>query len=110
MLRDVAVATNHQGDVEWLEHARATRSLERERRILATLDEAHDLRGFAAAFQRPPLFSADYASGLGTLYTAIYQPVSGSVEFRWPGLRWQQAFGRFQEGSRTVSLPETTAA
>lgn len=110
VLRDVAVATNHQGDVEWLEHARATRSLERERRILATLDEAHDLRGFAAAFQRPPVFSADYASGLGTLYTAIYQPVSGSVEFRWLGLRWEQSFSRFQEGSRTVSLPETTAA
>ena len=110
VLREVGVATNHQGDVEWLEHARLTRSLERERRILATLDEASDPRSFAATFLEPPLFSVDYASGLGTLYTAIYRPVSGSAEFRWPGLRWEHSFGRFREGSRTVSLPESTAA
>ena len=52
VLREVGVATNHQGDVEWLEHARLTRSLERERRILATLDEASDPRSFAASFLR----------------------------------------------------------
>jgi predicted choloylglycine hydrolase len=30
VFREVGVATNHQGDVEWHEHAHATRSLERE--------------------------------------------------------------------------------
>jgi predicted choloylglycine hydrolase len=110
VLRDVGVATNHQGDVEWHEHARATRSLERERQVLAALEEAHDVRAFAAAFLRPPLYSIDYASGVGTLYTAVYRPAAGSAEFRWPGVRWEHSFGRFREGSRTIGLPATTAA
>jgi predicted choloylglycine hydrolase len=110
VFKDVGLATNHQGDVEWHEHARATNSLEREQLILVALDEARDLQSFADAFMRVPLYSNAYDSGMGTLYTAVYKPARGAVEYRWPGLHWEHSFERFREGSRTVRLLETTAA
>jgi predicted choloylglycine hydrolase len=110
MFREVGVATNHQGDVEWHEHARATRSLEREHAIAAALEAAADPQGLVAAFLEPPLYSGAYGSGLGTLYTAVYKPGSGSAEYRWPGVAWEHSFGHFREGSRTIRLLESTAA
>ena len=107
---EVGVATNHQGDVEWHEHARATKSLERERLIAIALEEAEDPQSFADAFLRPPLHSSAYDSGMGTLYTAVYKPARGAVEYRWPARVWEHSFERFREGSRTVRLLETTAA
>ena len=108
-VREVGVATNHQDDVEWHEHARATRSLEREHTIAAALEEAADPQGFVSAFLEPPLHSGAYGSGMGTLYTAVYKPGSGSVEYRWPGVAWEHSFGHFREGSRTIRLLESTA-
>jgi len=110
VFREVGVATNHQGGVEWHEHARATRSLERERHIASALEESPDQEQFVAAFLRPPLFSVDHAGDLGTLYTAVYRPEKGSAEYRWPGVVWAQSFDDFSEGSRTIQLLETSAA
>lgn len=110
IFNEVAVATNHQGDVEWHEHARATRSLERERLMTTALEEAERPEGFADAFLRPPLFSAAYGSGMGTLYTAVYRPDRGAVEYRWPGFTWEHSFERFRPGIRTIRIVEPTAA
>jgi predicted choloylglycine hydrolase len=107
---DVEIATNHQGAVEWHEHARATRSLERERLLGVALAEAEGPRDLADAFLRAPLHSDGYESGMGTLYTAVYEPARGAAEYRWPSRSWEHSFARFQEGSRTVRLLETTAA
>jgi len=110
LFRDVGVATNHQGEVEWLEHAHATRSLERERLIESELERAQGPAEFADAFLRPPLYSSDYATGMGTLYTAAFEPVRGAVTYRWPGFAWTQSFDRFETGTRTIELLETSAA
>jgi predicted choloylglycine hydrolase len=99
------VATNHQTTVEWPEHARLTRTVERERRMLGLLaDPATVEEEFLDAFLAPPLYSRAYASGFGTLYTAVHRPAQGAVEYRWPGLRWRQSFERFEEGAREVAL------
>ena len=45
----------------------------------------------------------------GTLYTAVYSPRDGMVEYRWPALTWAQWLDRFEEGRRDVVLPATTA-
>ena len=85
IFRSFPAATNHQGIVEWPEQAKATRTIERERCIVERLDdEADTVEGFADAFLRAPLFSTAYASGWGTLYTAVYRPVEGVVDYRWP--------------------------
>ena len=99
-------ATNHQRAVEWPEHARATRTLERERRILALLADRDVGEADAiAAFLEPPLRATDYADGFGTLYTAVHRPAEGAVEYRWPGAAWRQSFGAFEEGTRAIALP-----
>ena len=110
VFRDTGIATNHQGDVEWLEHARETKSLERERLIEVALEEAGDPTAFADAFLSPPLYSAGHGTGMGTLYTAVYEPARGVAEYRWPTFSWTQSFDRFQSGTRTISLLGTSAA
>ena len=99
------VATNHQHTVEWPEHAEAVRSAEREQALLELLaDPALGEDEFAAAFLEPPLYSTDYEGGFGTLYTAVYRPAAGAVEYRWPDAGWRQSFDAFEEGTRSVPL------
>ena len=98
------VATNHQRTVEWPEHAEAVRSEERERRILELLETQPGEEDFVAAFLEPPLHSTGYADGFGTLYTAVYRPVSAAVEYRWPDARWRQSIDAFESGIRAVRL------
>lgn len=100
------VATNHQGDVTWAEHATATRSVEREALLSRCLAEGSlSLADFEERFGAKPLYSAEFARGFGTLYTAIYRPQRLQAEFRWPGLRWSQSFDAFREGSLSLRHP-----
>jgi predicted choloylglycine hydrolase len=110
VFNEVAVATNHQGQVEWHEHARTTRSLEREQLVVSALEEADGPESFADAFLRPPIFSEAYDTGMGTLYTAVYEVIRGAATFRWPGYGWEQSFERFRPGRRVVRLVRPTAA
>lgn len=98
-----AVATNHQGEPEWPELARFSRSLERHARLRALLDDGGLAgEGRAAAFLEPPLYATDYARGFGTLYTAIWRPDLREVELRWPDGGWRQGLDGFTEGRRGV--------
>ena len=108
IFRSVPAATNHQGTVEWPEQAVATRTIEREQRIVhLALEEAADADEFADAFLRAPLFSTAYATGWGTLYTAVVRPVDGLVEYRWPTHRWRLGFDRFVEGEHVATLVDS---
>jgi predicted choloylglycine hydrolase len=104
------VATNHQGSVDWPEQARATRTLEREQYILELLNSPYETaEGFAAAFLKSYLYSAAYERGFGTLYTAVYLPVDGRVEYRWPEHVWPESFEGFTEGVHEELLAEGAA-
>jgi predicted choloylglycine hydrolase len=96
------VATNHQGEVDWPEHARWTRSVERHERLSAVLGEGQD--GVLDLMLAPPLRSARFDAGFGTLYTAAYRPADGAVEYRWPGTAWRQSFADFREETLTVDI------
>jgi predicted choloylglycine hydrolase len=108
-IREISVATNHQGEVEWQRHASATASIEREqflRALLARPDlTAAKLR---RAFLRPPLYSRAYERGFGTLYTAVYWPQRGEVEYRWPGKSLTLSFAAFKEGTHPIRFPAET--
>jgi predicted choloylglycine hydrolase len=107
IFRSVPVATNHQGTVEWPEQAAATRTIEREQRIVhLAREEAVDADEFADAFLHAPLFSTAYANGWGTLYTAVVRPLDGSVDYRWPTHRWRLGFERFVEGEHVATLAD----
>jgi predicted choloylglycine hydrolase len=109
--REFPAATNHQGIVEWPEQAKATRTIERERCIVDLLgDDATTAEGFVDAFLRAPLFSTAYASGFGTLYTAVYRVAQGAMEVRWPAFTWPLSFGAFEETEHTEVLAEGSVA
>jgi predicted choloylglycine hydrolase len=92
-------ATNHQGEVQWQEHAAATRTLEREELLAKHLTAPDEtLTTFIERFRAPPLYSEAHERGRGTLYTAVYRPASGEVEYLWPSARWRGSFEEFPEG------------
>ncbi|MGZ8629393.1 MAG: C45 family autoproteolytic acyltransferase/hydrolase [Actinomycetota bacterium] len=111
ILRSFPAATNHQGIVEWPEQAKATRTIERERCILALLEGgAEHADAFTDAFLRAPLFSTAYASGWGTLYTAVLRPAEGLVDYRWPAHTWRLGFEGFAEGEHVEVLADAVTS
>lgn len=106
VVTNTPVATNHQERVEWASHARLTATVERERYLLQRLSlhpEPQDR--FLNTFLQPPLYSTAFGSGFGTLYTAAYWPMSGSMKLLWPHRDWSQSFQAFAEGSIAINYP-----
>ena len=56
---------------------------------------------------RRPLQSV---SEIRRFFRTATTPVRGAAEYRWPSFAWPQSFARFETGTRTVSLVETSAA
>jgi predicted choloylglycine hydrolase len=101
------VATNHRGTVpEYPERARSLRSVERQRLLLSFLDSDPDVTGLISAFLRPPLRSTEYGRAFGTLYTAVYRPNDGVVDYLWPHDSWQRTFDSV-DATKTVVLRES---
>lgn len=106
LVQVVPIATNHQQQVEWHQHAQATATLERERFLYWRLRESEEKPDkLIRAFLRSPLYSTAYDRGFGTLYTAVYYPQRGQVEYMWPNAIWRQSFADFQEEARGVRFP-----
>lgn len=83
--RPLQAATNHRGRTpERPEHARGLRSVERQDLLLELIGRGVDRDGLAEAFMVAPVRAENFTGGFGTLYTAIYRPDEGSVEYRWP--------------------------
>lgn len=106
VVKPIPITTNHQQEVEWHQHAQATATLERERFLKFRLRQSSENPDkLLQAFLHSPVYSTAYARGFGTLYTAVYQPLSGEVEFLWPNGAWKQSFHAFEEGRRVVRFP-----
>ena len=96
------VVTNFQHQVDWREHALATRSVERRECLQALIDGPSSLRDASDALLREPLYQTAWLRGYGTLYSAVYRPRSGGIELLWPGQRWAQSLDTFSEGRRDI--------
>ena len=57
-------------------------------------------------FLQPPLHSRRAASP--TVYTAVYRPAEGRVDYVWPGKVWPQAIGAFTPGAHEHDYGELT--
>ena len=80
------LATNHQGSIDWPEHATATASVDRAYFLSHRLQDEKESRDrFMLRFLEPPLYQPKHHLGWGTLYTSVYIPTSGEVFCRWPG-------------------------
>ena len=96
------VATNHQEQVDWPQHAQATATVERERLLLLRLTETDDPARLIRAFLSAPVYATDFEQGIGTLYTAVLDPLRGRVDYLWPRIRWTQHLDEFEEATRTI--------
>jgi predicted choloylglycine hydrolase len=86
-------ATNHRGTVpDDPAHARSLQSVERQQTLLALLARHPDESTVVDAFLRSPLYTTDYARGFGTMYTAVYRPDRGIVDYVWPHSVWRRDF------------------
>jgi predicted choloylglycine hydrolase len=82
-----------------------TRSFRRQRSILAALEErTMTLERLTAKFFEPPLYSRQ--DGFTTVYTAVYLPAEGRVDYLWPGERWSQRFNHFVAAEYTHDYGE----
>lgn len=99
------VITNHQGDVEWVEHAEATGSVDRLRVLTAHLEsDAETEAQFIGRFLEPPTYSRQHTRGFGTLYTAVYWPRTRRAAFLWPGHRLDRTLGRLEPATVEIEL------
>jgi predicted choloylglycine hydrolase len=106
-----AYCTNHQDQTDSERYIRTIASREREQFIAQRLRRRDTgAESLVQAFLRPPLYSTAYARGFGTLYTAVYRPHSGQVEYLWPDFAWRQSFESFAEGARRVVYPDADGA
>jgi predicted choloylglycine hydrolase len=101
---DLAVATNHQGEVEWAPYVAAIRSVERQQYLEELLAAGTGAPGVVAACLRSPLYATRFGEGFGTLYTAEYRPAEGLARYYWPGRTWEQSLGAFEPGSFQIQL------
>lgn len=105
------VSTNHQGKVDWPEHAQFSKTLERESFLKKLLDTSNqNAENIAQAFLEPPLFNRQYNDGFGTVYTSVYRPAEGRMELRWPEQTLKQSFTNFTEGSTLITYLEKAPA
>ncbi|WP_331371279.1 C45 family autoproteolytic acyltransferase/hydolase [Sinorhizobium chiapasense] len=75
-------------------------SLARQQALLQALDEpSMSLKGLTDRFLEPPVHARN--PRFPTLYTAVYRPEEGRVDYVWPGKRWSQGFAHFQPGEYT---------
>ncbi len=111
VIRQVPIATNHQGNVEWHNHARATATLERENFLSFRLsDPEMTPERLTAAFLHPPLYTRAYERGFGTIYTAAYYPKRNLAEFIWPDGKLTCGLDHFEEDVHSVLFrPLSTA-
>jgi predicted choloylglycine hydrolase len=107
LVTDLSASTNHQGKVDWPEHAAFTKTIERElylHEMLAKEEFTSDQ--IAKTFLKAPLFNRKYSKGFGTIYTAVYRPTEGLLQLMWPGITLHQTFANFSEGITTISYSE----
>jgi predicted choloylglycine hydrolase len=96
------LCTNHQENVSWPEMAAASRSVEREAHLGQLItSNAMTIERLARALLHPPLYTIIEEHGFATLYSAVYRPREGAVDYLWPGRTWRQGFEAFSEGSYT---------
>jgi predicted choloylglycine hydrolase len=107
---DTPLATNHRGLVpEYPELAKRLNSVERQEALQQLLDTHAGTEHATSAFLQPPLHNTAFSRGFATLYTAVYQPDRGIVDYLWPDASWRREFDSPHD-TKDVILREPAAA
>ena len=110
IITDAAFTTNHQGTVDWPENAQFNKTVERSDFLENMLSENVSADNLSDAFLRPPLYNTRFTEGFGTLYTAVYRPVEGTVQMRWPNENMLQTFDGFREEYKLIKFNQPAVA
>jgi len=104
--------TNHQTRVTWPQQAVFSRTLERKRFLDEFLARGKvNEQQLRKAFLTTPLRSANYPQKFGTVYTAVYKPLSETMSYLWPAEQcWQHSFDDFNASKKTVDLEKQARA
>ena len=96
--------TNHPDTVEWPEHARWVRSVERLKMLqqLGSAEGGRHRRSRQCSSRR--LIARQWDAGFATLFTAVYRPVSGRLDYHWPGHQVALALERPVPDAYSVTL------
>jgi predicted choloylglycine hydrolase len=104
---DSLVATNHQEGVKWDKYAQAVSTEERWQLLTNCIaDASENEQRFIGRFLQPPVFSDNYSGSFGTLYTAVYNPRDGVVDYLWQDRTLRQSLDNFEEGALTIDYPQ----
>lgn len=107
IITDYSASTNHQGKVDWPEHANFTKTIERELYLLEMLSQdVNSTEEITQAFLKPPLYNRKYRRGFGTIYTAVYDAKTTALQLRWPDAELHQSIGHFEEGVMLIRFRE----
>jgi predicted choloylglycine hydrolase len=99
------LCTNHQEQVVWPQHAATCATVERRDALAHRLAEPGlTLDRLVEGFLAPPLYSR--RTGFPTVYTAVYRPIEGRVDYLWPGKSWCQRIDQFAPGEYTHDYGE----
>jgi len=98
--------TNHQTRVTWPQQAVFSKTLERKQFLDEFLarDKVNEQQ-LRKAFLTTPLRSSNFPQKFGTVYTAVYKPLSEMMSYHWPAEQsWQHSFADFNASEKTVNL------
>jgi len=105
IITDASFTTNHQGTIDWPENASFNKTIERSSYLENLLtDKSLPANKMADAFLRTPLYNTLFDQGFGTLYTAVYNPIEGTVQWRWPDQDILVSFADFKEESKLIKF------
>ena len=107
VVTDAAFSTNHQGAIEWAENAGFNKTAQRATFLENILYRGVSEEALTNAFLQPPLYNKQYYQGLGTLYTAVYHPIEGMMQLRWPNDSMVQSFDSFSEERKLIKFNQT---
>ena len=98
--------TNHQTRVTWPQQAVFSKTLERKQFLDELLARGKvNEQQLRKAFLAAPLRSANYPQKFGTVYTAVYKPLSETMSYHWPAEKaWRHSFADFRASAKTVNL------
>lgn len=106
-ITDVAFTTNHQGKIDWPENALFNKTLERSYFLKEIMSDKNvNSTQLADAFLEEPLYNSRFKEGFGTLFTSIYRPLEGMVEYRWPDVTIKQSFDSFHEVNKLINFEQ----
>ena len=98
--------TNHQARVTWPQQAAFSKTLQRKQFLDEFLARGKvNEQQLCKAFLTMPLRSSNYPQKFGTVYTAVYKPLSETMSYHWPAEQsWLHSFADFKASEKTVNL------